>query len=459
MHKLTMTFTAFTPISVPLDVIMDSNDNDFSDLKTQYKRLCDELAFERQLNHILDTFKSYSLVLINRCKCETNRQIVDQLNQFSDQYASLKSRQSGQQNGDLLSDPEIGDRSGDTSVDIMYPKVEIQESTDPSVTHTCSECEQQFASELDLQIHMNSVHKEDLQLYTCDECREVFTSDDLFATHMRDNHGFSDTNTGHSDDMHASDDNKIYNETIAIKQVITHVANKPFTLLTVFTYGSLCPLEIHSNKYHKNLKPFVCIICKESFFANLSLLNHLSQKHRISAFECDSCDYKTRTKHHLIQHKVSHSMDKPFKCPFDGCEKSFKRKFRLINHKIMHLNQFMCHECHEDFKDNATLLSHLSHKHKLSVFECHLCDYKTRNRHHLIRHTVIHSTDTTPHFSAICLINTNSLYLSAIYTRNRHHLIRHTVIHSTDRPFVCRFDGCDLTFKRKDYLLRHEKLH
>ncbi|CAG2177407.1 unnamed protein product, partial [Oppiella nova] len=195
---------------VPLDVIMDSNDNDFHDLKTQYKRLCDELAFERQLNHILDTFKSYSLVLINRCKCETNRQIVDQLNHFSDQYASLKSRQSEQQNGVLLSDPEIGDRSGDTSVDIMYPKVEIQESTDPSVTHTCSECEQQFASELDLQIHMNSVHKEDLQLYTCDECREVFTSDDLFATHMRDNHGFSDTNTGHSDDMHTSDDNKMF---------------------------------------------------------------------------------------------------------------------------------------------------------------------------------------------------------------------------------------------------------
>ncbi|CAG2107934.1 unnamed protein product [Medioppia subpectinata] len=446
------------------------------------QKLLNELTFERQLNQILDVFRDYSLLLINGCKCDINREIVHKLNQLSDDYACLRSGKVEEHNASSLSsDPEIDDKSGDTSEEVFRPQIELKESTDPYIPDncllTCHQCQQQFASELDLQIHTNSVHKTEdgLQLYTCDECREVFTSEDMFDVHMRDNHGFDETNTtdNSEDDGDITDKNNgsYLSENLSLKSLQSvekmlkscknldlpkrwpkschsksHSTNatknytndflRKYLVENVPNYGrivnkfqcnechKLMPsetaLEIHLNKYHKNLKPFVCVICADAFFANLSLLNHLSQKHRICAFECDSCDYKTRTKHHLIQHKISHSMDKPFKCHFLGCNKSFKRKFRLMNHKILHFNQFMCQECNEDFKDNATLLSHLSHKHKQSVFECNACDYKTRNRHHLIRHEIIHSTD---------------------------------------RPFVCRYDGCNFTFKRKDYLLRHEKLH
>ncbi|CAG2103529.1 unnamed protein product [Medioppia subpectinata] len=187
-----------------------------------------------------------------------------------------------------------------------------------------------------------------------------------------------------------------------------HKNSKPFVCVT------------HSNKYHKNSKPFVCVVCKATFFANLSLLNHLSQTHQMSAFACDSCDYKTRTKHHLIQHMITHSKDRPYKCHFKGCNKSFKRKFELIRHNILHKKRFQCKECNESFKDNPSLLNHLSLKHKISLFECDLCCYKTKIKHHLIQHMVTHSNE---------------------------------------RPFGCHIHGCNQTFKRKDMLIRHERLH
>ncbi|CAG2122112.1 unnamed protein product, partial [Medioppia subpectinata] len=144
----------------------------------------------------------YSLLLINGCKCDINREIVHKLNQLSDDYACLRSGKVEEQNASSLSsDPEIDDKSGDTSEEVFRPQIELKESTDPYIPDncllTCHQCQQQFASELELQIHTNSVHKTEdgLQLYTCDECREVFTSEDMFDVHMRDNHGFDETNT------------------------------------------------------------------------------------------------------------------------------------------------------------------------------------------------------------------------------------------------------------------------
>ncbi|XP_054154189.1 zinc finger protein 761-like [Oppia nitens] len=96
-------------------------------------------------------------------------------------------------------------------------------------------------------------------------------------------------------------------------------------------------LEIHVNSCHLKCRPFRCNKCRKGFLTNLSLLNHLAEKHLIKPFACNECNFKGRSKGLLIQHKVKHSTRRPFVCNYDNCNKSYKYKQNLsVHHKQIH---------------------------------------------------------------------------------------------------------------------------
>ncbi|CAG2180352.1 unnamed protein product [Oppiella nova] len=181
--------------------------NDLMVLREENQRFLNDLCLERQLNHILDNYKNYSLVLINRCKCEISQQLVDQLNRFNDEYNGLKSRR----NSVLLSGKN--GKYVDTYDEVILPKNTTDDLTD---TQICDDCQQVFESEMDLQIHTNSVHK-NLQSFSCHECNEVYNTRDLFVIHLTQRHEFRKS----GDQMDVKPDMTSSNDTISTVEELT----------------------------------------------------------------------------------------------------------------------------------------------------------------------------------------------------------------------------------------------
>ncbi|CAG2120229.1 unnamed protein product, partial [Medioppia subpectinata] len=166
-----------------LDALRTENQRLVADLKVlseDNERFLQDLCLERQLNHVLDNYKNYSLILIQRCKCDINADIISKLNQFNDEYKCLKhNRRSDDPNAGLLS----GTRGSftDPSEELITSKNMVDDLTDNHVV--CDECQQTFETTVILEIHRNSVHK-NVESYTCHKCELVFNCRDLFSDHL-----------------------------------------------------------------------------------------------------------------------------------------------------------------------------------------------------------------------------------------------------------------------------------
>ena len=67
---------------------------DLNELRDENNRLLNELTFERNLNNILENIKNNSLILIEKCKCLSNKNVVKIIKQFNTIYTDLKTKQS-----------------------------------------------------------------------------------------------------------------------------------------------------------------------------------------------------------------------------------------------------------------------------------------------------------------------------------------------------------------------------
>ncbi|CAG2180781.1 unnamed protein product, partial [Oppiella nova] len=337
-------------------------------LTAQNRSLEHQLAAQTQLIHVLDAIRHYSALMMDGCKCDQNQHIVTKLSELLAQHKSVTG----------------ADATPQTQTPVVAPN---DHHLWPQLTPTATTagCGDSVA---------------DNHMFRCDECHQQFDSQDVLTIHVKESHHYFDANTSLAIELKVIDQNsdsfldKLKGQDMDESSMTSSAPMNPMNVPARRVRGrrvgskkshkgskwigcekyqcnecfnwlpSETALETHRNKYHNNSKPFACVLCGEAFFANLSLLNHLSQTHHMSAFACNQCDYKTRTKHHLIQHMITHSMDRPFKCYHKGCDKSFKRKFELIRHNFLHKKRFLCKECNERFKDNTSLLIHLSQKHK-----------------------------------------------------------------------------------------------
>ena len=139
-----------------------------------------------------------------------------------------------------------------------------------------------------------------------------------------------------------------------------------------------------------------CNVCNKTFVEKIKLLNHLWKGHKINAFICEMCGYRTFSIYHLNRHKTTHSSAKPFKCT-NGCDKWFKTKEHLYEHKkLKHSDQ--------------------------TPFQCHICNFKTSRKAAFNYHFNQHSRQKP----------------------------------DPDRPFKCPVVGCNKAFKRQIFLESHK---
>ena len=154
-------------------------------------------------------------------------------------------------------------------------------------------------------------------------------------------------------------------------------------------------------------------------------------------------------------HLILHTILRPFNCPQSYCNKTFKRKADLLIHQSIHSNKpLKFEECKQLFSDENSLISHKCSHSMEKLFKCDFdgCDKKFKLNELLKEHknefiAVLNAINVFLNKCNKCFITWTELRLHIGYK------------HSTDRPFKCNFQQCQSSFKSMSNLRRHKFSH
>ncbi|XP_052744018.1 zinc finger protein 260 isoform X2 [Bicyclus anynana] len=177
--------------------------------------------------------------------------------------------------------------------------------------------------------------------------------------------------------------------------------------------------------------------------------NQLSQSNtKISAkpYSCDTCNYKTGNKCHLLTHKRKHTGEKPYCCEICNCK--FARDQELKRHRIIHTGEkpYACETCSYTTTDKSNLLTHKRTHTGEMLYCCETCDYKFARECDLKRHERTH-TGEKPYSCDTCNFK----------TAQKSYLIKHKRSHTGEKPYSC--DSCNFKTAQKSYLIKHKRSH
>ena len=110
---------------------------------------------------------------------------------------------------------------------------------------------------------------------------------------------------------------------------------------------------------HREKEMYQCSQCEFSSDSNTLIHAHI-QIHSDGCLICDICNAAFTDKTTLQRHKRVHDKNRPFGCKFDGCTMRFKTEMMCNGHYKQHFTK--------------------------GKFECGVCGYVFRQKHHLLRH-------------------------------------------------------------------------
>ncbi|CAG0902626.1 unnamed protein product [Cyprideis torosa] len=183
-----------------------------------------------------------------------------------------------------------------------------------------------------------------------------------------------------------------------------------------------------------------------------------SAKNNGPLLSCSCCPFSTTTRVQLRQHMKSHSKVPSHECSV--CNKKFKLSSQLRSHALTHTDNrpFPCKLCDGD------------------AFRCDICSFTTHRKPDLMLHTKRWHTSDSPRNCKICGAVQPDKYTLKLHREKDHagkvkypcntcdfaassipSLNSHMLIHQDLKPFLC--DQCSQSFRKKQLLKRHLKLH
>ncbi|XP_053912002.1 transcription factor IIIA [Cuculus canorus] len=201
---------------------------------------------------------------------------------------------------------------------------------------------------------------------------------------------------------------------------------------------------------------FICSFpgCEATFNKSWKLDAHLCRHTGARPYVCnyEGCGKGFTRDFHRARHLLTHTGEKLFECTADGCNEKFGIKSNLKKHiQRKHENQqkqYVCNfeGCNQSFKKHQQLRVHQCHHNNEPPFKCNYegCGKCFSIPSLLKRHEKVHE-------GYVCK-KENCSYTGKTWTE----LLKHNKESHTE-PIVC--SECYKTFKRKDYLKQHKKIH
>ncbi|XP_066245736.1 zinc finger protein 214-like [Euwallacea similis] len=193
-----------------------------------------------------------------------------------------------------------------------------------------------------------------------------------------------------------------------------------------------------------------CDICDKSFSTLWNMqrhkLNHTGEKR----FECPYCQMRYSQKHIMEKHiRSRHTGERPFKC--DQCPKTFTAKSNLNSHYKTHqgIRPYTCDICGHTFGQKSNLKKHIighSESVRIKEFQCEVCLKWFATKYNLHSHMEIHTGDK-PHECDLC----------GETFRHTMNLKVHKLAHAGKNPYTCT--SCGMQFLHHSGLSNHEKTH
>jgi len=163
-------------------------------------------------------------------------------------------------------------------------------------------CDKVFRSSVDMQRHYDAVHLKH-KAFKCDTCGKRFTRRWCLKSHVES----------------------------------VHLEQKPFKCSTcgqLFKQGS--HLKLHVDTVHLGKRPFICGDCGATFGEAGSLRRHITTRHSSMAprYPCTEpgCSATFATTQGLKLHKMDHTGERPFPCPYESCSDRFKTQGEVNKH-------------------------------------------------------------------------------------------------------------------------------
>lgn len=79
--------------------------------------------------------------------------------------------------------------------------------------------------------------------------------------------------------------------------------------------------------------------CNKTYCSSFNLKRHIESYHKgVRKFHCETCGRQLSSKQNYMDHKNTHTGNKPYTCDVQGCNKVFRQLSQFYIHKQIHDN-------------------------------------------------------------------------------------------------------------------------